>query len=109
MASRRTFLKAAASVALIPLVNLDMRVARAAEKVGADDATAIALKFVEDASKSTNRVDKMGVAAADQFCDNCQYYVTDSSNEGWGGCALFQNRLVPAKAWCMGWTAKMGG
>lgn len=106
MPSRRTFLKVAAGAALIPLVNIDMRSAMAAEKVSPGDSTAIALKFVEDASKSTNRVDKMGVKAADQFCDNCQYYTADAGSKGWGGCALFQNKLVPAKGWCMGWTHK---
>ncbi|HKI73837.1 MAG TPA: high-potential iron-sulfur protein [Pseudomonadales bacterium] len=108
MPSRRTFLKVAASAALIPLVNIDIKAAQAAEKVSPKDATAIALKFEEDASKSTNRADKQGVAAADQYCDNCQYYTADAGTDGWGGCALFQNKLVPAKGWCMGWTHKAG-
>ena len=106
MQSRRTFLKVAAGVALIPLVNIDMPAALATEKVSPTDSTAIALKYVEDATKSTNRVDKMGVKAADQFCDNCQYFTADASDKGWGGCALFQNKLVAAKGWCMGWTHK---
>lgn len=106
MQSRRTFLKVAAGVALIPLVNIDIRSALAADKVSPTDSTAIALKYVEDATKSTNRADKMGVKAADQFCDNCQYYTADAGSAGWGGCALFQNKLVAAKGWCMGWTHK---
>lgn len=106
MQSRRTFLKVAASVALIPLVNLDIKSAMAADKVPENDPSAVALKFVHDATKSDNRTDKMGVKAADQFCHNCQYYSADAGEQGWGGCALFQNRLVPAEGWCMGWTAK---
>lgn len=108
MPSRRTFLKVAASAALIPLVNIDIQAARAAEKVSTTDATAVALKYVEDATKSSNRADKMGVAAADQFCSNCQYYTEDTGTEGWGGCALFQNKLVAKGGWCMGWTHKAG-
>ncbi|MEX2327855.1 MAG: high-potential iron-sulfur protein, partial [Pseudomonadales bacterium] len=100
MPSRRNFIKASASLALIPLVSLDVR---AAEKVPASDATAKALKYVQDAANAS-RMDKMGVAGADQYCDNCQFYtVTDDS---WGGCSLFQNRLVAAKGWCMGWVPK---
>jgi len=106
MASRRSFLKATASVALIPLVSLDSIQVHAAEKVPLDDAAAVALKYVEDAT-TAERMDKMGVAGADQFCDNCQYYAVDAGMAGFGGCALFQNRLVPAKGWCMGWTHKM--
>lgn len=106
MPSRRTFLKVAAGAALIPLVNIDMSKALATEKVSPSDSTAVALKFVEDGAKSTHRVDKMGVKAADQFCDNCQYYSAEASAKGWGGCALFQGKLVPAKGWCMGWTHK---
>lgn len=102
MPSRRRFLRATATVALIPLVNLDVDTARAAEKVPLDDPAASALKFTRDATTAA-RVDKMGVAAADQFCDNCQFYTADAAEEGWGGCALFQNRLVPARGWCNGW------
>ena len=104
MPSRRTFLKVAASAALIPLVNIEIPSAFAADKIDSKDATAIALKYVEDATKSTNRTDKQGVAAADQFCDNCVYFTADASADGWGGCALFQNKLAAAKGWCMGWT-----
>lgn len=106
MTSRRTFLKVAAGAALIPLVNIDIQSAFAAEKVNPDSSTAIALKFVRDASKSKNRVDKMGVKADDQFCHNCQYFTASDGGKGWGGCALFQEKLVPDDGWCMGWTHK---
>ncbi|MFN3238291.1 MAG: twin-arginine translocation signal domain-containing protein, partial [Pseudomonadales bacterium] len=52
MTTRRTFLKGAAAVALIPVVNLP-GLAQAATKVPLDDATAKALKYVEDATQAT--------------------------------------------------------
>lgn len=100
MTTRRTFLKGMAATTLIPVLNL--KVAHAATKVPLDDPTAIALKYVEDASKAA-RVDKMGVAGADQVCSNCRFYVPDASEAGYGACALFQNRLVAGPGWCAGW------
>lgn len=104
MTSRRTFLKASASLALVPLVNLNVK---AAEKVPLDDVAAKALKYVEDASQAA-RADKMGYAAAEQFCHNCQFYAKASEANGWAGCALFQNRLVPGEGWCAGWVPTQG-
>lgn len=105
MTTRRNFLKASGAVALIPLVNLDIKTAAAAEKVPLDDPQASNLQFVYDATEAT-RPDKSGVAGADQFCDNCQFYATAGESDGWAGCALFQNRLVPAKGWCLAWVPK---
>lgn len=105
MTSRRNFLKVSASVALIPLVNLGSSPVRAAEKVPLDDPAAKGLNYVEDATEA-DRADKMGTAGSDQFCDNCQFYAADTDDDGWSGCALFQNRLVPAKGWCSGWVPK---
>ena len=98
MPTRRSILKAAGGLALVPLINLP---ARAAEKVPLDDPAAVGLKYVEDAAEAVGRVDKMGVAAADQHCANCRFMgaVTD----GWGPCMLFQQRLVAAEGWCAGW------
>lgn len=98
--TRRTFLKSAAAVGLIPVLNIDS--VRAAEKVPEDDPAASALNYVEDASEA-DRVDKMGTPGDEQYCDNCQHYDASVGDEGWGGCALFQNRLVTAKGWCTGW------
>ncbi len=105
MTTRRNFLKATASVALIPLVNLDMKGAHAAEKVPLDDPAAKNLQYVEDATQAT-RPDKMGIAGADQLCSNCQFYAADADGDGWSGCALFQNRLVAGDGWCMAWVPK---
>ncbi|MBL6690006.1 MAG: high-potential iron-sulfur protein [Pseudomonadales bacterium] len=98
MPSRRDVLRMAGGIALIPLVNLKVQ---AADKVPLDDPAAVALKYVEDATQAT-RMDKMGVAGADQLCSNCRFY-TESAEAGWGGCTLFQNRLVAGPGWCAGW------
>ena len=97
MPTRRHFLKVAAGVSLLPVVNLP---AYAAEKVPLDDPAAVALKYVEDANEA-ERADKMGVPGAEQLCSNCRFYKVES--DAWGPCQLFQNRLVAADGWCAGW------
>lgn len=101
MTSRRTVLKGIAASAMIPLISVSSK-GIAATKVPLDDPTAKALKYVEDATVAT-RTDKMGVAGKDQLCSNCRFYVADAGEAGWGGCALFQNRLVAGPGWCAGW------
>lgn len=97
MPTRRQMLRLAAGLSLLPVVNLPLR---AAEKVALDDPAASALKYVQDATQAA-RSEKMGVPGAEQFCSNCRFY-TDEDGE-WGGCALFQNKLVAANGWCSGW------
>ncbi len=99
MPNRRDVLKMAGAVALIPLVNMP---ARAADKVPLDDPAALALKYVEDATQAT-RTDKMGVAGSEQLCSNCRFYTASADEADWGGCTLFQNRLVAGPGWCAGW------
>lgn len=70
-------------------------------KVPESDPAAVALKYVEVASTAV-RTDKMGVAGSEQICGNCRFY-KDSETPDWGGCALFQNRLVAKQGWCTGW------
>ena len=101
MTNRRTVLKGIAASALIPLVSVS-NLGHAATKVPLDDATAKALKYVEDATTAT-RADKMGVVGSDQVCSNCRFYTADASEAGWGACTLFQNRLVAGPGWCAGW------
>ncbi|MFT4713801.1 MAG: hypothetical protein ACJAVI_002968 [Candidatus Azotimanducaceae bacterium] len=103
MVSRRNFVKLTAASASLPLlgqVSLPLSAA-AATKVPANDPAALGLKYVEVATNAT-RTDKMGTAGSDQLCSNCRFY-KDSETPEWGGCALFQNRLVAKAGWCMGW------
>ena len=70
-------------------------------RVPETDPAAVALKYVEVASTAV-RADKMGVAGSEQICGNCRFY-KDSATPEWGGCSLFQNRLVAKQGWCTGW------
>ncbi len=104
MTSRRQFIKLSGAAVLVPLINIP--VASAAEKVAADNATAVALKYTGDATNAT-RTDKMGTVAAMQFCNNCHFYTADAAVSGYGACTLFQNALVAELGWCTGWTPPM--
>ena len=89
-------------LALIPVVNLIPTTAMAATNVELTNPSAVALKYVENADDA-QRADKMGIAGADQFCDNCRFYAVDAGDSARGGCVLFQNQLVAGKGWCAGW------
>lgn len=102
MSTRRQFLKQGAALALIPLVPAVSLNAHGAGKVPSDDPAAKALRYVEDATQA-NRADKMGVAASDQICQNCRFYVTSDAGAAWAPCQLFQSRLVAGAGWCAGW------
>jgi hypothetical protein len=91
MSTRRQFLKQGAALALIPLVPAVSITTHAAAKVPLDDPAAKALRYVEDATEA-NRADKMGVAAADQVCQNSRYYVTTDASAAWSPCQQIQNR-----------------
>ncbi|MDE0990611.1 MAG: high-potential iron-sulfur protein [Pseudomonadales bacterium] len=105
MVSRRQIIKLSSIFAALPLVSLVKLISPASAavmvKVPTDDPAAIALKYVEVASAAV-RTDKMGVPGSEQTCGNCRFY-KDSETPEWGGCTLFQNRLVVKAGWCMGW------
>jgi len=99
--SRRRLLKRVAlSAALIPLASIPLRVTRAADLplVTQDDATAKALKYVPDASKSSD-------AKPGSKCANCSLY-QGAAGSAQGGCLLFPGKAVMATGWCSSWTAK---
>lgn len=102
--SRRKLLRGAvASAALIPLAHLDTRSALAEENmVPTDDPTAMALQYTEDAT-TANRMDKAGVAAAEQVCSNCALYMGEGET---APCTLFQGRSVRGSGWCTAWVPK---
>ena len=104
MTTRRNFIKTTAALGLIPLLPVSM-LSQGAEQVTEDDPIAKALRDAEDATQAA-RSDKMGVAAADQLCSNCQFYTVSTSDAAMGPCMLFQNRLVVGAGWCAGWVPK---
>ena len=102
MTTRRDFIQRASALAVLPLIPAISFEALAAAKVPLDDPAAKALRYVEDATLA-KRADKMGVAAAEQVCSNCRFYITANAEGDYAPCQLFQNRLVAGPGWCAGW------
>ena len=100
---RRALLTAVTAVAAVPF--LKASIGRAAEgtlpHLSEGDTSAKALNYHEDAQKAP-RVDKSGVAAADQFCHNCMFIQATSGE--WRPCQIFPGKAVNANGWCMSWT-----
>ncbi len=99
--SRRRLLKRVSlGVALAPIAGATLRAAWAADLplVTADDPTAKALKYTNDASKAAD-------AKPGSKCDNCKLY-QGAAGSAQGGCLLFPGKAVKASGWCSSWTAK---
>lgn len=101
--TRRGLIKAG-SAALATLIIA--RTSQAEELVSESDPTAIALGYVEDATKvdTAKWPKKAGPGGADQHCANCALYV--DKGDGVGSCAIFPGKLVKGAGWCNSWTAK---
>ena len=80
MTTRRDFIQRASALAVLPLIPAISLESLAAAKVPLDDPAAKALRYVEDATLA-KRADKMGVAAAEQVCSNCRFYITANADE----------------------------
>lgn len=97
--ARRRFLKlAAAGAVAAPFAAVVLpRTGRAQDlpHLSADDPTAKALAYTDDASTATgNAAFKPG---AD--CLNCTFYQGKAGDE-WGPCMLFPGKAVHSKGWC---------
>lgn len=68
--------------------------------VPADNPTAIALAYAEDASTVKHASFKAG-----NDCSNCQFY-SGKAGDARGPCSLFPNYSVAAKGWCSAWAVK---
>jgi hypothetical protein len=96
-------------LAAVPVMNLvGMAAAQAADLPHVDpatDPTAIALKYVHDAT-TAERPDKAGTPGAEQNCANCQFL---QAGEGdWHPCQLFPGKAVNVNGWCASWNLKQG-
>ena len=69
-------------------------------KLQEDDPTAVALKYVHDAST----VDA-NLRSEERFCYNCALYVGSPDDE-WAACSIFPGKQVAGKGWCSVWAAK---
>jgi hypothetical protein len=100
-ASRRRFLKRVTlGFALMPVARVPFRIAVAADLplVTSDDPTALALKYVSDASKSSD-------AKPGNKCANCAFY-QGATGSAQAGRPLFPGKSVKATGWCSSWNAK---
>jgi High potential iron-sulfur protein len=98
--SRRRFLKTAIIASSVTIAAGAMHKLFADEPHLTDaDPTANAMDYVEDATKSKNKLYKPGSA-----CANCQLYTGGAT--GYGSCQLFPGKLVSATGWCTSYTAK---
>ena len=77
--------------------------ARAQAKLDEKDPQAVALGYVDDASRAD--VKKFPKYAAGQACSNCSLY-QGKAGEATGNCALFPGKQVNAKGWCSAWAKK---
>jgi hypothetical protein len=98
--TRRTFLMtlAAGSAALTTAQQ-----AMAQAKLSDKDPQAVALGYVEDATKADTK--KYPKYAAGQTCSNCALYQAKATDP-MGGCPLFGTKQVAGKGWCSAWAKK---
>lgn len=69
-------------------------------KLAADDPTAVALQYVEDATASTAPNYQAG-----QTCANCNF-IQGSEGDAYRPCQLFPGKSVASAGWCVSWVAK---
>ena len=112
--SRRDAVKVMLGTAVaIPMINLvgfgTARAAAPANAVAADDPTATALKYNQDATKSERvAAARPGAPADQQHCATCQFMLADQGEGDWKGCSLFPGKLINVNGWCSSWTLKAG-
>jgi High potential iron-sulfur protein len=99
-ARRQLLKKVALGVALSPIAWVSSQALLAAEAplVTADDPTAKALKYTNDASKAAD-------AKPGSKCANCALYQGAAASTQ-GGCLLFPGKSVKATGWCSSWAPK---
>jgi anaerobic selenocysteine-containing dehydrogenase len=100
---RRQFLTAvAAGAAVLPLASLVAGTAHAADApmVSATDPTAVAVGYVDDASKTKDAAFKAGSA-----CSKCVLF-QGAAGVASGPCAIFPGKSVAAKGWCKSFSPK---
>jgi len=95
MNNRRRFMLQAATAA-VALPMFGQAFAQALKKLPLDNATAKALKYVENVATSKEPSVKPG-----SNCANCQFFTA-----GTGACTLFPGFSVAPKGWCTAWAKK---
>ena len=102
------------TAAAIPVINLvgvgSVRAQDApANAVTADDPTAMALHYHQDATQADRAAAaRPGKPPEEQHCANCQFMLADQGEGDWKGCSLFPGKLININGWCASWTLKAG-
>ena len=96
--ARRKFIQLSAAAAAGAMVVPAGR-ARAEElpRLSEDDPTAVAMKYVHDASTVES--------VSDQDCANCALIQGNDGDE-WRPCPIFPGKSVAAAGWCSVWAPK---
>ena len=104
MSTRRQFMKLSA-VAAAGAVLQPSREAMAQDlpQLAEDDPTAVAMKYVHDAS--TVDASTRPNPAAEQNCSNCAL-IQGADGDAWRPCPIFPGKLVAAGGWCSVWAPK---
>ncbi|MDE0852848.1 MAG: high-potential iron-sulfur protein [Nevskia sp.] len=87
-----------------PLCSIGPALAADLPHVAADDPTAKALGYVEDATKINAKTEALYKAAS--HCANCQLFQAAQAKGGYAPCAVFPGKVVNQNGWCRSWTAK---
>ncbi len=103
--SRRLLIQRAAGAAMLAAAGAAVR-SRAAEPARLDvrDPLAVALAYVEDASKLDAAKTPKFVRGSN--CSNC-LQLQGKAGDPYRPCALFPGKLVAVGGWCSGWTPEM--
>ncbi|WP_295451274.1 high-potential iron-sulfur protein [uncultured Thiodictyon sp.] len=106
----KLMLGATLAIPVINLVGVGSAHAQASappHAVAANDPTAVALKYSEDATKSERATAaRPGLPPAEQKCSNCQLLVPGAGTPDWQGCTLFPGKLVSVNGWCASWIVR---
>jgi len=104
VSTRREFMKLSAAIAAGAVV-IPSRDAAAQDmpKLSVDDPTAVAMKYVNNASEvdASTRPNP----AAEQNCGNCAL-LQGAEGDEWRPCPIFPGKLVNANGWCSVWAPK---
>lgn len=100
MTARRQFIQ---WIPVAGLAVLGARSAQAQAKVDEKDAQAVALGYVQDATKADKA--KYKTYAAGQQCGTCALF-QGKAGDAAGGCPLFTGKQVAAAGWCSAYAKK---
>ncbi len=104
MSTRRHFMKLSAAAAAGAMIQPGREAAASdMPKLAEDDPTAVAMKYVHDAS--TVDAASRPNPAPEQNCANCALIQGEDGAE-WRPCPIFPGKLVAANGWCSVWAPK---